>query len=118
MTTKTCGDCVFYNSKMTRNGCGMCTATTGRFKGLFVDPAMKACVRAYAEKDASITYGDRMRAMNNKEIAEYMYDIIRLLTDEVLHSKYEFIDIATQILDKPAGTDIVGEWYKEQEVKR
>lgn len=42
MRTK-CKDCRFYDSKITRNDCGLCTSPTGIFKGMHVDPELRVC---------------------------------------------------------------------------
>jgi hypothetical protein len=75
MNNNTCGDCFFYNPKMTRNGCGMCTATTGLFKGMYVDPTMKVCVWACTENVEKkpippLTNGDKIRQMNTSGLMD------------------------------------------------
>ena len=79
MKTKTCGECFFYNPKMTRNGCGMCTATTGYFKGMYVDPTLKVCVWACTENvekkpKPPITNGDKIHQTGNRKLAEIFMD--------------------------------------------
>ena len=61
------------------------------------------------------TIGDSINAMNNEDKAAAIYRIIDFIPYEYFRSKFEFIDIVTQILNYPVDTDILGQWLKDAE---
>ena len=69
MKSKTCGECHFYNPKITRNDCGMCT--TGRFKGRYVDPSMKACAWPIGGSKRHITNGEKLWQSGYEEVITF-----------------------------------------------
>lgn len=87
---KTCGECHFYNPKTTRNGCGMCT--TGRFKGLYVDPLMKACVWSIGGSKRKITNGDRIRRMSNERLAAFVCGLLNDRREETFRSVLDLLN--------------------------
>ena len=101
MCSNTCGECTYYRDVY--NYCLLGDLVNCRWANSAV------CEMFTPIKQQ--TNGDLARSMDDKELAEFIFDILQLIPKEHIHNK-EMINAISKILSKPVGFDFLAKEHK------
>ncbi len=101
MNNKTCGECTQF-----RDGHAYCLIGDIGNKRY---ACSEACENFVPRKQQ--TNGDLARSMDDRELAEFIFDILQMIPKEHMHNK-EMIGAIAKMLSQPIGFDFLAEGHK------